>query len=33
MALLEVRVERGEVVIRAKDPAYAAPAPDEKQKF
>lgn len=30
---LEVRAEGGEVVVRAKDPAYAAPGPDEKQKF
>lgn len=30
---LDVRVERGELVIRAKDPRYATPGPDEAQKF
>jgi arylsulfatase len=30
---LDVRVKDGEVVIRAKDPAYAAPGPDELQRF
>jgi hypothetical protein len=31
---LDVRIlESGEVYIRAKDPAYATPGPDESQKF
>ena len=30
---LDVRTENGEVVIRAIDPAYATPGPDEKQRF
>jgi arylsulfatase len=30
---LAVRVEAGELIIRAKDPAYATPGPDEKQRF
>ena len=31
---LDVRVlDNGEVYIRAKDPAYAAPGPDEVQQF
>lgn len=30
---LDVRVEGGELIIRAKDPHYATPGPDEKQRF
>ncbi|QJE96512.1 family 43 glycosylhydrolase [Luteolibacter luteus] len=30
---LEVTMKDGEVIIRAKDPAYATPGPDEVQKF
>jgi arylsulfatase len=30
---LDVRVENGAVLIRAKDPRYATPGPDEVQKF
>lgn len=30
---LAVRVEAGELIVRAKDPAYATPGPDEKQRF
>ena len=30
---LDIRLEKGEIVIRAKDPHYATPGPDEGQKF
>lgn len=30
---LELRMAGGDVVIRAKDPRYATPGPDEAQKF
>jgi len=30
---LDVRVNKGELLIRAKDPRYASPGPDEAQKF
>ena len=30
---LDVRFAAGDVIIRAKDPRYATPGPDEAQKF